>query len=102
MFPAAMVLAFYLHNPGDIGQMVPGLIGITLLRCHFHGSGGHRLRSASALWAAGHGPGVNGHHTAGKVATGASSPGLGAVVTLVALTFTGVPASRLGSCCRCQ
>lgn len=31
MFPAAMVLAFYLRNPTDIGQVIPGLIGITLL-----------------------------------------------------------------------
>ena len=31
MFPAAMVLAFYLRNPSDIGQVIPGLIGITLL-----------------------------------------------------------------------
>jgi len=31
MFPAVMVLAFYLRNPGGISEVIPGLIGITLL-----------------------------------------------------------------------
>jgi len=31
MFPAAIALAFYLRNPGDIGEVIPGLVGITLL-----------------------------------------------------------------------
>ncbi|MGI6206669.1 MAG: ABC transporter permease [Anaerolineae bacterium] len=99
MFPAAMVLAFYLRNPGDIGQMVPGLIGITLLfgatsmevvAIAFEKRIGALERLAMA-------PVSVATILLGKVATGAIfALVLGAVVTLVALTFTGVPALSAG------
>jgi ABC-2 type transport system permease protein len=31
LFPFAFVLAFIIRNPGDVGQLVPGLIGLTIL-----------------------------------------------------------------------
>lgn len=31
LFPASMILAFFLRNPGDFREVVPGLIGLTLL-----------------------------------------------------------------------
>jgi len=31
LFPFAFVLAFIIRNPGDVGQLVPGLIGLTVL-----------------------------------------------------------------------
>jgi len=31
LFPGAMILAFYLRSPIDIRQMIPGLVGLTLL-----------------------------------------------------------------------
>ncbi len=31
LFPASMILAFYLRNPNDFRGVVPGLIGLTLL-----------------------------------------------------------------------
>jgi len=31
LFPFAFVLAFAIRNPGDLGELVPGLLGLTVL-----------------------------------------------------------------------
>jgi len=31
MFPAALVLAFYIRNPGNVSDVIPGLVGMTAL-----------------------------------------------------------------------